>query len=62
MTLANIYDEFTAGSDGFCRAVSSWCGFDMSRTEIERVGLRAKTAEKFEDIYANEDWWTDANN
>jgi hypothetical protein len=62
MTLADIYTEFTTGSQGFVKAVSSHCGFDISNREIRRISTKAETAEQFQAIWANEDWWTDENN
>jgi hypothetical protein len=63
MTLNEIYSEFTPGSKGFARAVETRCaGFDLSREEIERIAGKAKTAEEFQNVWENKDWWTDANN
>lgn len=62
MTLAEIYNSFTPGSQGFVIAVETHCGFDISPTEIERIGDASKTAEAFQAAWENEDWWTDANN
>lgn len=62
MTLEQIYIEFTPGSRGFAKAVSSWCGYDMSWEEIERIGKRAATAEEFDRISSEEEWWLDKNN
>jgi hypothetical protein len=60
--LDRIYAEFTRGSQGFCSEVSTWCGFDISRAEIARIAERAETPAQFQAIWADEDWWTDANN
>lgn len=62
MTLADIYSQFTPGSQGFCTAVSDHCGFEISRDEIRRIAERAATAEQFEAAWEGDDWWTDANN
>lgn len=62
MTIAEIYAEYTAGSTGFVIAVETHCGYDISRTEIARIAEAAKTAEEFERVWENEDWWTDENN
>lgn len=62
MTLAQIYASFTPGSTGFVQAVSSHCGFGTSSEETRRIAEKAETAEEFERIWQNEDWWTDANN
>lgn len=60
MTLAQIYTEYTRGSQGFCIAVETHCGFCISRDEIQRIAERAETPEQFQAIWDNEDWWTDA--
>ena len=62
MTLSEIYTQYTAGSTGFVIAVESHCGFNTSREETARIAERAQTAEEFETIWQNEDWWTDENN
>ena len=59
MTIAEIYAEYTPGSDGFAIAVRDHCGFDMSREEIKRLGAVANSAEEFEDQWKNDDWWAD---
>jgi hypothetical protein len=41
MTLAEIFSTYTAGSTGFCIAVETHCGFNISRTEIARIAERA---------------------
>jgi hypothetical protein len=58
-TLQQIFDEFTAGSTGFCIAVETHCGFGISRKEIARIASRARTADEFVSIWTNEDWWAD---
>lgn len=62
MTLNDIYNEFTRGSNGFIKAVQSHCGLDISDAEIERIAAKAETAEEFTRIWENEDFWTDVNN
>ena len=62
MTLTQIYNEFTPASAGFTIAVETHCGFCISRDEIERIAEQAETADEFESIWENEDWWTRANN
>lgn len=62
MSLNQIYAEFTPGSQGFCIAVETNCGFNTSRDETARIASRAQTAEQFEQIWSDEDWWTDENN
>ena len=62
MTLAEIYDTYNIGSDGFCRAVETHCGFEISRKEIARIAKRAATPEEFEKIWYGADWWTNENN
>lgn len=55
--LSEIYQQFTRGSEGFCRAVESQCGFDLTREQIRAIAKRAKNAEEFHSIWANEDRW-----
>lgn len=62
MTLDQIFSEYTVGSTGFCIAVETHCGYDLSRDEIERIGYASKTPEDFDHIFAEEFWWTDENN
>ena len=62
MTLSEIYAEYTAGSQGFCIAVETHCGLDISRDEIERIGDQSETASDFMDTWENDDSWTDENN
>lgn len=62
MTLSQIFDTYTAGSQGFCEAVQTHCGFNASLTEIERIADLADTAEEFQRVWENDDSWTDANN
>ena len=62
MTLAEIYDAFTPGSLGFCKAVETYCGFGISLDEIERIANLAADAEDFQSIWENDDSWTDENN
>ena len=59
MSLNEIYERYTPACEGFCIAVSDHCGYEMSRTEIKRVALIAETAEEFDYIWENEDWWPD---
>jgi len=62
MTLAQIYAQFTPGSQGFCIAVADHCGFGISRDEIRRIAEKSPTAEQFEAAWEGDDWWTDDNN
>lgn len=41
MDIKAIFETYTPGSQGFCIAVETHCGFEMSRAEIERVGVKA---------------------
>jgi hypothetical protein len=59
MTLAQIYSQFTRGSQGFCKAVETYCGFGISLDETKRIAEKAETAEDFQRIWEFEDWWTD---
>ena len=60
MTLADIYSQFTRGSQGFCIAVETHCGFGISRDEIKRIAEVAETAAMFEATWDATDWWADA--
>lgn len=62
MTLAQIYAQFTPGSQGFCIAVADLCGFGISRDEIRRIAENSPTAEQFEAAWEGDDWWSDDNN
>lgn len=62
MTLEDIYNEFTRGSNGFVKAVQTWGKMDLSNEEIERIAAKAETADEFHRIWENDDSWTDANN
>ena len=57
--LQNIYDDYNAGSTGFCIAVETYCGFDLSRAEVERIAERAMDAEEFAAVMASETDWRD---
>lgn len=59
--LSEIYTEYKSGSQGFCIAVETHCGFNISRDEIERIGDAAGTAEEFYNTWENETWWTDGD-
>lgn len=60
-TLETIYEDFTRGSNGFVKAVQTWCGFDMSNAEIERIAEKAETPDEFTRIWENETWWADTD-
>ena len=62
MTIEQIYSDYTVGSQGFCIAIETHCGFGISRTEIARIAARASDAEQFQSIWENDDSWTDENN
>ena len=62
MTIEQIYNDYTPGSQGFCLAVETHCGFQTSRTETARIAAQATTAAEFQSIWENDDSWTDANN
>lgn len=57
--LIAAYAEFNAGSQGFCIAVETNCGFEISRAEIERIADRAATPAEFVRIWENENDWRD---
>jgi hypothetical protein len=62
MTLNEIYDQYTPGSQGFVDAVETHCGFDISRSEIERIADKSPTAADFQRNWEGDDSWTDAAN
>lgn len=62
MTIEQIYSEFTRGSQGFCIAVETHCGYQTSRAETARIAALAETADQFQRVWENDDSWTDANN
>jgi len=62
MTLAEIYDEYVVGSEGFVVAVDIHCGYNISKREIRRIANRAPTPEQFQTIWENETDWADEHN
>lgn len=69
MTLADIFDAYTAGSTGLCIAVESHCGFQIGRPEIARIAMRAAIAgpnsadmaDEFDRLWSDDAWWSDDN-
>lgn len=61
MTISDIYSQFVRGSQGFCKAVQTHCGFGASLTEIARIAQLAETAADFQRVWESDDSWTDAN-
>ena len=59
MTLHEIYETFTPGSEGFAEAVLTYCGFGISSTEAQRLGRLCATPEEFQTVWENEVYWTD---
>lgn len=57
LSIEDIYCQFSRGSDGFCRAVETHCGFDITRAQIGRIAERARTADEFVHIWENSVWW-----
>mgnify|MGYP006324356727 CR=1 FL=1 len=62
MTIEQIYAEYTVGSQGFCKAVETHCGFGTSMEETARIAAKAPTAAEFEQVWQDDDSWTDENN
>lgn len=62
MTINDIYAAYTPGSQGFCIAVETYCGYQTSRTETARIAALAPTADDFQAVWENDDSWTDENN
>ena len=61
MKLKDIYDEYQVGSQGFCIAVETHCGYEISRPEIERIAVQAPTPDDFQRTWEDKDWWVDEN-
>jgi hypothetical protein len=59
MTLDEIYEKYTQGSDGFIKAVLRHCGYDISYSEMERLSSKCPNSREFEYAWKNETWWTD---
>lgn len=63
MTLEEIYEEYTVGSQGFVIAVSDHCGgLECSSDEIKRIAYRASSAAEFRSIWENDRSWRDEEN
>ena len=67
MNLADIFAAYTPGSTGFCIAVETYCAYEITRAEIERIAVEAHlrspdtAAAEFQAIWGLETWWTDEN-
>ncbi len=62
LTLSDIYENYSRGSEGFAEAVVTHCGYDISTTEAVRLGSRCETAAQFESEWEDAAWWTDEEN
>ena len=64
MTITQIAEKYTWGSQGFIKELDTWHGngFDIMPSEIERICEKSTNEAEFIYIWENEDWWTDANN
>lgn len=62
MNIFTIYNEHSAGSTGFIRAVLHLGTFNLSANEIIRIAAIADNASDFLTIWTNDDFWTDENN
>jgi len=60
--LQTAFATFRVGSPGFCTYVSPHCGFEISRSEIQRIASVSITPEQFEETWANEEFWQDCHN
>ncbi len=58
----HAFENFRAGSQGFCAYIETNTGLDMTREEIERICTVAPNASKFMSVWRDADWWTDDNN
>ena len=61
MTLHEIYDTYRPGSEGFCVAVETHCGFETSREETALIAAASPDARSFKATWENMDWWKDAS-
>ncbi len=59
MTLREIYNTFTPGSEGFAEAVVTHGGYDISLTEAQRLGNKCISPAQFESEWEDATWWTD---
>lgn len=62
MTIDQIYAQYARGSQGFCKAVQTHCGFGASLTEIARIAAQAETAADFRRIWKDDASWCDFAN
>ena len=57
--LNQIANEYKWGSRGFIIAIETYCGYNMSRTEIERIADRTSTPDEFQTMWENDVDWLD---
>ena len=57
--LNQIADEYRWGSNAFVIAIETHCGYNMSRTEIERIADRTSTPDEFQAMWENDVDWLD---
>lgn len=59
LTLKDIYDQFTPGTDGFGRAIEKYCGMDLTSAQAMRIGAVARTPDEFVQLWTHFTWWRD---
>ena len=57
MTLTEIYDTYTPGSEGFCIAVETHCNLNVTREETARIAAASPDARSFKATWEEMDWW-----
>jgi hypothetical protein len=60
-TFDQIAAECRWGSEGFVRAVETYCNLQISREEIRRIAGSSTCPKEFMAIWHDGDWWTDEN-
>lgn len=61
MTLNEMTAALNEAKEG--RFGNDYAGFfDISNDEAERIAAKSNSADEFEAIWENEDWWTDEAN
>lgn len=62
IAIKEAFEQFRAGSQGFCQHIETHAGLEISRDEIERICTVAPNASEFMQVWQDDDWWTDDNN
>ena len=59
IAIETAYEEFNAGSQGFCKFIATYSGMDISHSEIERIADVAPNSSAFLSIWSDQTWWQD---